>query len=99
MADVNIIRTRAGIPAYTSVPAGMTLLQTVLKERRLELAYEAHAKFDVFRNGLTLNRRYPGTHLSGNNPFYEVPATSNRVVEYIPEDQIIAQPNLQQNPD
>lgn len=99
LADVNVIRKRAGIPAYTEVPAGSTLLLTVLKERRLELAFEAHAKFDVFRNNLTLNRRYPGTHLSGNNPFYEVPATSNRVVEYIPEDQIIAQPNLQQNPD
>lgn len=99
LADVNIIRKRAGIPVYTEVPAGMTLLAAVLKERRLELAYEAHAKFDVFRNGLTLNRRYPGTHLSGNNPFYEVAATNNRVVEYIPEEQIIAQPNLQQNPD
>lgn len=39
LADVNVIRTRAGIPVYTSVPAGMTLLDTVLQERRLELAF------------------------------------------------------------
>lgn len=99
LADINVIRKRAGIPEYSAVPPGMTILQVVLKERRLELAFEAHAKFDVFRNGLTLNRRYPGTHLSGNNPFYELQPTSNRVVEYIPENQIIAQPNLLQNPD
>ncbi|MBD0823971.1 RagB/SusD family nutrient uptake outer membrane protein [Aestuariibaculum marinum] len=97
--QVNIIRERAGIPAYTleTIPEGKTVLDIVLEERRLELAYEGHRKFDVFRNGQTMNRRYPGGHLWGANPFYEIPATSNRVVEFIPEKQILLQPGLIQN--
>lgn len=97
--DVNVIRRRAGIPEYTAVPAGMTITEVVLKERRLELAFEGQRKFDVFRNGENLNRRYPGIHLSGNNPAYEISPTSNSIIQYIPESQIIAQPNLVQNPD
>ncbi len=99
LADVNPIRTRAGIPNYTSVPAGYTILDVVLEERRLELAFEAHRKYDVFRNKRDLDRNYPGTHLNGVNPFYTVPYTHNRIVEYIPEQQIQIQPNLVQNPD
>lgn len=99
LADVNVIRTRAGIPVYSSVPAGMTILDVVLQERRLELAFEAQRKYDVFRNKQTLDRNYPGTHLNGNNPFYTVPYTNNRTIEYIPEQQILIQPNLVQNPD
>ncbi|MCQ0110488.1 RagB/SusD family nutrient uptake outer membrane protein [Zhouia amylolytica] len=100
LANANIIRDRAGIPAYTSsadFPAGKTLLDVVLDERRLEFAYEGHRKFDVFRNNMTMDRRYPGTHLNGSNPYYEVLPTDNRVIEYIPESQINAQPSLIQN--
>lgn len=99
LADVNIIRTRAGIPTYGSVPAGQTILDTVLQERRLELAFEAQRKYDVFRNKLDMNRQYPGSHLNGINPFYTMPYTNNRIIEYIPEQQIQIQPNLIQNPD
>lgn len=96
--DINLIRERANIDTYTDVPAGRTLLEIVLEERRMELAYEAHRRYDIFRNGLTLDRRYPGTHDRGANPLLTVPATSPRVVDYIPEAQILAQPNLVQNP-
>lgn len=99
LADVNVIRARAGIPVYSSVPAGQTILDVVLQERRIEMAFEAQRKYDVFRNKLNLDRNYPGTHLNGNNPFYTVPYTSNRAIEYIPEQQIQIQPNLVQNPD
>jgi tetratricopeptide (TPR) repeat protein len=99
LTDVNIIRTRAGIPVYNSTPAGQTALDVVLQERRLEMAFEGHRRYDIFRNKLDLDRQYPGTHLSGNNVFYTVTYTHNRVVEYIPEQQIQIQPNLVQNPD
>ena len=97
---VNMIRQRANIPEYdpNNLPAGRSALDLVLEERRLELAYEGHRRYDVYRNGRTMDRRYPGTHLSGNDPFYEIPATHNRVVEYIPEEQIVLQPTLIQNP-
>ena len=95
--DINIIRQRAGIPIYTSVPDGKTALEIVLEERQLELAFEAHRRYDIFRNGLTLDRRYPGTHDRGN-ALLTIPANHARVVDFIPEEQILAQPNLEQNP-
>ncbi|WKN44191.1 RagB/SusD family nutrient uptake outer membrane protein [Tunicatimonas pelagia] len=97
--NVNIIRERAGIPAYSvgNLPDGMDLLDVVLEERRLEFAYEGQRRFDVYRNGRTMDRRYPGTHLNGTNPFFEIPASSLRIVEFIPEQQIVLQPSLIQN--
>ncbi|MGS2737823.1 RagB/SusD family nutrient uptake outer membrane protein [Sinomicrobium sp. M5D2P17] len=100
IANVDILRERAGIPVYenaSDLPAGQDVLDVVLDERRLEFAFEGHRKFDVFRNNRVLDRRYPGTHLNGNNPYYEVQPTDNRVIEYIPENQINAQPSLIQN--
>jgi len=102
LANVNIVRSRAIGPEaeYTAadITADVSLLDLVLKERRLELAYEGHRKFDVFRNNKDLDRTYPGTHLRGNDPFSEVSHNSNDIVEYIPEGEIFAQPDLQQNP-
>ncbi|WP_062059630.1 RagB/SusD family nutrient uptake outer membrane protein [Aquimarina longa] len=97
--NINIIRKRAGIPIYTlaDIPTDKTVLDIVLEERRLELAYEGHRRYDVYRNGRIMNRKYPGTHLNGTNAFLEIPSTSLRVVEFIPEQQIILQPSLIQN--
>ena len=97
LEDINVIRRRANIPEYTEVPDEKTLMEIVLDERRLELAFEAHRRYDIFRNGLTLDRRYPGTHDRGA-ALMTVPANHPRVIDYIPEPQILAQPNLTQNP-
>lgn len=97
LEDVNEIRKRANIPEYSVVPEDKTILEVVLDERRLELAFEAHRRYDIFRNGLTLDRRYPGTHDRGA-ALMTIPANHNRVVDYIPDPQILAQPNLEQNP-
>lgn len=99
--DVDVIRSRAGIPTYdtpSNIPAGMSVLDVVLQERRLEFAFEGHRKFDIFRNNRTLDRHYPGSHLYGNSPYYEVQPTDDRVIIYLPESQIIVQPSLTQNP-
>lgn len=103
LADVNVIRSRAQIPlrVKSDLPADKTVLDWVLSERRLELAWEAHRKLDIFRNGLTLDRRYPGTHLSGaaNTVFTTIAPTSNEIVEYIPQRELDAYPiDLVQNP-
>ena len=97
--EINILRARAGVPDYTlaNLPSGQTVLDVVLEERRLELAYEGHRRYDVYRNGRTMNRRYPGRHLSGANAFLEIPASHPRIIEFIPEQQIILQPSLIQN--
>ncbi|WP_281612931.1 RagB/SusD family nutrient uptake outer membrane protein [Flammeovirga sp. SubArs3] len=97
LANVNIIRQRAGIPTVSNI-GDKELIDVVLDERRLELVWEGHRKFDVFRNNKTMDRLYPGTHLSGTDAYEVIPPTHNRVIEFIPEDQILVQPNLVQNP-
>ena len=101
--DVNVIRKRAGIPTvglWTTANLGsLSVLDVVQQERQLELAWEGHRKFDVFRNGLTMDRRYPGFHLSGNTPITTIPANSPNIVEFVPQSQIILSKGvLVQNP-
>lgn len=102
LEDVNLIRTRAGIPSeglYTLGNLnGKSIIDVVLDERRLELAYEGHRKLDVFRNKQNMDRHFPGAHLLGSNPIKEVSYEDNAVVEYIPEAQILLQDGLKQNP-
>lgn len=99
---VNVIRSRAGIPAnglYTMSNLGSkTVLDVILEERMLELAWEGHRKMDVFRNGRTMDRRYPGTHLVGNNPKRLIQPNDNAIIEFIPEAQLLVHEGLTQNP-
>ena len=46
--------------------------ELIMKERQLELAYEADRGFDVYRVGDTMKRHYPGFH----DGVPEYPATS-----------------------
>ena len=66
LEDVNIIRTRAGIPALNSGDVSAlgynSMLELVLDERNMELCFEGHRFFDVFRNKLPMDRRYVGYH-------------------------------------
>ncbi|PTT01552.1 RagB/SusD family nutrient uptake outer membrane protein [Pedobacter sp. HMWF019] len=103
LTDLNLIRKRAGIPdqgLYTlqNLPSGQSLLDVVLDERRLELAWEGHRKFDIFRNKRNLDHNFPGVHLTGNGAIRDVPWQSNAIVEYIPESQILVHKGLEQNP-
>jgi len=66
--DLDAIRTNRGLSSSLyngAVPAGYTALDLVLNERRIELAFEGHRVFDVYRNNLDLNRTYWGYHLPG----------------------------------
>ncbi|WP_460541360.1 RagB/SusD family nutrient uptake outer membrane protein [Echinicola sediminis] len=102
LQDVNILRERAGIPEvglYTSANlGGKSVMDVVLEERQLELAFEGHRKIDVFRNNRTMDRRYPGTHLAGNSPVFTVAPTDNAIIEYLPEAQLLVHEGLTQNP-
>jgi hypothetical protein len=112
LADVNEIRTNRGLAGdlYNSVPAGSSLLEVVLKERRKELAFEAQRNFDIFRNKQDLHRDYWGYHIKGlqisdidlsTKPTgYEellIPHTSPRVIYYIPNEEILANDKCEQN--
>ncbi len=108
--DVNLIRQRAGLSGDALYSTGDlkgrdTVLDVVLEERRLELAFEAHRKFDIFRNDRELERDYPGTHLNPSNPGVNMEEETQviapdhpRVVFFIPENEITLNPNLEQNP-
>lgn len=110
LEDVNRIRQRAALSGDALYATGDlqghdSVLDVVLEERRLELAFEAQRKYDIFRNGLPLVRDYPGTHLNPSNPGVNmeagtqiIPPDHPRVVAYIPENETILNPNLTQNP-
>ncbi|MBD5330901.1 MAG: RagB/SusD family nutrient uptake outer membrane protein [Bacteroides sp.] len=95
LTDLNTIRGRAIVGGeYESLDAS-NAAERIDKERTLELAYQAERSYDVFRNGGTLTRHYPGAH----NQAQEIPATEYRVVYYIPQNAINAYPGtLTQNP-
>lgn len=97
-ADVNMIRERAinAEAGYDQATFAADAANLVDKERQLEMAYQAERSYDVFRNGGTLTRRYPGPH-----PTDDVPATDYRVTYYIPQTAINSYPSgstLTQNP-
>ncbi len=65
--NVNEIRINRGLSdaQITSVPAGKSLLDVVLQERRLELAFEGHRYYDLIRNKRSIDRTYWGYHIKG----------------------------------
>ncbi|CAL1520975.1 RagB/SusD family nutrient uptake outer membrane protein [Chitinophaga sp. MM2321] len=98
--DVNIIRKRAGLSGTALFTTGdlkgyASVLDVVLDEARLELAFETHRVFDIFRNNRNLVRDYEGVQT--DHP-QTVKYTDPRVVHFIPESEILLDPNLEQNP-
>lgn len=112
--DVDMIRKNRGLEDYLYkgiAPAGKTVLETVLKERRLELAFEGHRSADVYRNKLAMNRTYWGYHLPGlkesdidlstqpgNYANEIVNWDNNRIIYFIPIDEVQTNKLCQQNP-
>lgn len=99
--DVNVIRTRAGIPTYilTDVTPTHSILDIVLEERWLELAFEGQRAYDLFRNNRPMVRDYPGTHSTINGSVNQtINPTDARVIYFIPQTERDKNPNLSQNP-
>lgn len=112
--DVDMIRKNRGLSSSLyngSVPSGSTALNVVLKERRLELAFEGQRTFDVYRNKLAMNRTYWGYHLPGlketDIDLSKLPTgyanmiiqpTDSRIIYYIPIDEVQTNTLCTQNP-
>ena len=97
-----MIRRCAGLSGYALYSADDlkghdTVLDVVLEERRLELAFEHHRKMDIFRNNRDLVRKYRGYHV-GNGYYQLVPKESSWIVHFIPERERLLNPNLINNP-
>ena len=65
--DVNVIRKRAGLSGDAlwtldnyKAEGYESVLDVVLDERRLELCFEGHRAFDLYRNGRSIDRRFAG---------------------------------------
>ena len=83
VADINVIRKRAGLADVASVT-----LNDILKERQLELAFEGHYLHDLKRNRLSA----PGSNLT-NGPAWNSP----RLVMPVPQREMDVNKNLVQN--
>ena len=93
--DVNAIRTRAGIPTYAvgNLLGYDNVIDIVMDERRLELAWEGHRHFDMCRNKLKMDRRYAGAQ-----PYKIVdPTTEPHIIYPIPNNEWTVS-GIQQNP-
>ncbi|MCF0041326.1 RagB/SusD family nutrient uptake outer membrane protein [Dyadobacter fanqingshengii] len=106
LEDVNLLRQRAGLSGnqlYTIGNLGTKkALDVVMEERWLELAFEGHRSYDLFRNNLPMERNYPGTHSLNNTPTtnitQKVLPTDARTIFFIPQAEIDRNPKLTQNP-
>jgi hypothetical protein len=77
-ADLNLIRQRAGLPALTSLT-----LAAILRERKLELAFEGQQVHDLRRTRTSVNATFP--------------YNSDRLVLPIPQREIDTNKSLVQN--
>ncbi|KAA6300911.1 MAG: RagB/SusD family nutrient uptake outer membrane protein [Candidatus Ordinivivax streblomastigis] len=92
---LNIVRERSlpgkGYSSLNAENAGAL----IEKERTLELAFQAERSYDVYRNGQSLTRLYPGPHRAMET----VEPTDYRVIYFIPQNAINAYSGtLTQNP-
>lgn len=85
-ADVNRIRERAGLAPVDEQLSGDDLLEEILLQRRLELAFEGHRFFDLKRQGKDIIKPV------GNVRFEEP-----RILAPIPYTEVERNENLQQN--
>ena len=95
--DVDVLRRRAGIPAWGNLSECQkheykTALDVVLDERRMELCFEAQRPFDLIRNKRNINHKFAGVQ-----PWKEYPYDCDEFLFAIPADEILVS-GIPQNP-
>ena len=88
--DLNALRTARG--ASTGNEAGAALLTAIQTERRKELFIEGHRFFDLKRTVRVVDRG------PGCASFCTLPSNNRGWALPVPQTEIIANPNMQQNP-
>jgi hypothetical protein len=96
LADLKVIKsnryasyTGSAIETADNALTGQALMDEIMRQRRIELAFEGHRFFDLKRNGMDIVKSLPSTAV--------VPFTDVRILPAIPQVDIDANPNLKQN--
>ena len=87
---INRIRSRAGLPKLTTGLSQSAFRDSVLLERRLELAFEGHRRYDLIRT-----KRLQSA-MAAQNPAIKVEA--HHLLLPIPQTERDVNPLLSQNP-
>lgn len=94
IADLNLTRVRAGLTAFPTsgvgAPTGAALIAEILKERRIELAFEGHRLFDILRTGGDVIKS-PSNIAYGSTAY-------NYLIANVLQADLDANPNLVKNP-
>ena len=102
IADLNIIRTRAGLTGNKLYSASNTtssnIMDAVLEERRLELAFEGHRAYDLYRNNKDTDRSFPGLHLLTGQTKQVIKSNDPRNIYLLPLGELQINPKCVQNP-
>lgn len=92
IGDLNQTRVRAGLTAFPTsgagAPTGAALINEILKERRIELAFEGHRLWDLLRTNRDVVKSGGSTILT----------TDFRLICNIPIAEIDVNRNMAQNP-
>ena len=88
LADVNVIRVRAGLAANTTATTTATLITAILKERRVEFAHEGHRFFDLKRTNTLVSTI---TNSTGQSVFGIIGTTDNgfKALWPIPQREVL----------
>lgn len=92
---VNEVRTRVQLP-NTTASSQSDMALAIAKERRLELAFEGHRRFDLLRTGRAIEVMNAQKDGAGNNLNYNVQPFM--LVYPVPQQQLDLNPKLVQNP-
>lgn len=90
--DLDMVRQRSLPTAADNSDTGTILVNSILQERRLELAFEGQRLWDLMRNKMDITR----TQCTSSICF--IPYGSDTVILPIPQNETDANPNIEQNP-
>ena len=96
---VNKVRTRAGIKTISVPSSQEAMIDAILKERRLELAFEGFRFFDLLRHGFERTKAIHDA-MPQQDSYWQprFPLTEETVFMPIPQTALDNNPSLVQNP-
>ena len=97
IALVNVIRHRVQLPPVTASNSQEAAL-AILKERRLELAFEGERWYDLLRYGKQYTIDIMSGQKDGNGNLLDYNINENKFLFPIPQTEIDNNPNISQNP-